>query len=218
MKEKILAFLKSKLTGVSEAYLLGVADHYSKTITEDAQIEATLNDGAIDLLKLSAAEFQKEGDRRATDALKTFREKHGLDETGKPKDTPPKKDETPKDDAPEWAKKLSSDYESLKSKLESQEKEKTAAALSEKVAKHDKLKDIPASFLKGRNLVPATEADIDNLVASIEADYNGFKQEMADKGVIVAPPAGAGGQTGEKVMTGLDDYLKEKFPTETVTK
>ena len=49
----------------------GIADHYAKTVTEESQIETTLTDGVIDLLKLNAAYFQTEGDRRATEAADT---------------------------------------------------------------------------------------------------------------------------------------------------
>ena len=72
------------------------------------------------------------------------------------------------------------------------------------------LEDIPASYFKGRNLIPKSEAEIDQLVATIENDYNGFKQEMAEKGVVISVPPAGGGQTGDKVT--IDDYLNDKFP------
>lgn len=199
MKEKIYAFLKTKLQGVPENYLLGVADHYSKTVTEETKIETTFTDGVIDFIKHNAAFIQSEGDRRATEAsktaLKNYLEKHGLDENGKPIETkPPKKkkkevDENDDEETPEWVSEL----KELKTKLENMEKEKTMNALIDKVKSHDKLKDIPASFLKGRNLIPQSEGEIDQLVTSIEADYSAFKQEMAEKGVVISvPPAGGG--------------------------
>ena len=71
MKEKILAFLKTKLPGVPDNYLLGIAEHYSKTVTEEKQVETTFTDGVIDLLKLNANLIQSEGDKRVTEATKT---------------------------------------------------------------------------------------------------------------------------------------------------
>ena len=71
MKEKIVAFLKSKLTGVSESFLSGVADTFSKTVKEETDIETVITDGIIETLKYSAKELQVEGDRRATEATKT---------------------------------------------------------------------------------------------------------------------------------------------------
>jgi Fe-S cluster assembly scaffold protein SufB len=222
MKEKILAFLKSKLTGVSESFLSGVADTFSKTIKEEKDIETVFSDGIIEALKFSATQLQIEGDRRATEAqktaLKNFQEKHGLNDDGTPikKVGRPPKDKDVDPDEPVWftafkeEQKKSTD--DLRAEIEKQKQEKTLAALSERVSKHEKLKDIPQSYLKGRNLVPKSEAEIDQLVATIEADYSGFKQEMAEKGVIISVPPTGGGQKGEKST--IDNYLDEKFPKE----
>jgi len=228
MKEKILAFLKSKLSGVSESFLSGVADTFSKTIKEEKDIETVFTDGIIETLKFSATQLQIEGDRRATDAqktaLKNFQEKHGLTEDGKPIEPkkpvgrPPKEVTDPEE--PAWftafKKEQQESTEALKAEIEKQKQEKTLAALSERVSKHEKLKDVPASYLKGRNLVPKSEAEIDQLVAEIETDYNGFKQEMAEKGVVISVPPTGGGQIGEKST--IDAYLDEKFPESTKSK
>ena len=224
MKEKILVFLKSKLNGVSESFLSGVAETFSKTIKEEKDIETVLTDGIIETLKFSATELQREGDRRATaaqeTALKNFREKHGLNEDGTPikKVGRPKKKDVDSDDddsdedekIPGWAKKILSKNAELEQKVEAQIQERTLATLTEKVKAHEKLKDIPVSYLKGRNLAPKSEAEIEQLAAEIETDYNGFKQEMAEKGVVISVPPAGGGQSGEKVT--INDYLDEKFP------
>lgn len=213
MKEKILSFLKTKLNGVQENYLSGIADHYAKTVTEESQIETTLTDGVIDLLKLNAAYFQTEGDRRATEAadtaLKNYRKKHGLDENGKPVNPgnpPKKKDDTGDPDEPAWFKAYreakDAELAELKTTFEQQKKEKALSALTDKVKTHDKLKGIPASFLKGRNLVPGSEDEIDQLAASIEADYSAFKQDMAEQGVNIAVPPAGGGATKEGAALG----------------
>ena len=225
MKEKILAFLKTKLNGVPDNFLLGVADTFSKTIKEEKDIETVFSDGIIETLKFSATQLQVEGDRRATEAqktaLKNFQEKHGLDENGKPIEDPnkrgpgrPKKDVDPEE--PAWLTAFKEDqkksYDELKAEIDAQKQEKALASLAEKVKSHEKLKDIPVSYLKGRNLIPKSEADIDQLVASIESDYNGFTQEMAEKGVVLSTPPEGGGQSGDKST--IDDYLDDKFPDE----
>jgi hypothetical protein len=227
MKEKILAFLKTKMTGVQETYLLGVADHYAKSITDETKIETTLTDGVIDLLKLNVSILQTEGDRRATEAsktaLKTFREKHGLNEDGTPVKKDTKEDVTDPNE-PAWFKsyreKKDKEIADLNTKIEKQEQEKSSATLTEKVKAHPKLKDIPASFLAGRNLTPQSEAEVDQLVDSIEANYNSFKQEAVEKGVIInQPPRGGGGPVDGKVNEDVKDYLDDKFPkTESQTK
>ncbi len=222
MKEKILTFLKSKLTGVSESFLSGVAETFSKTVKDEKDIETTFTDVVIETLKFSATQLQIEGDRRATEAqktaLKNFQEKHGLNEDGtpvrKPGRPPKTKDDDPDPEEPAWftafKKEQSDSVAALKAEIETQKQEKTLASLAEKVSKHEKLKDIPQSYLKGRNLIPKSEAEIDQLVTQIENDYIGFKQEMAEKGVVISVPPTGGGQTGEKVT--IDDYLNDKFP------
>jgi len=221
MKEKILTFLKSKLTGVSESFLAGVADTFSKTVKEEKDIETIFTDGIIETLKFSATQLQVEGDRRATEAqktaLKNFQEKHGLKEDGTPIKKVKPEDVKPDPDEPAYMtafkKEQKEAMDALKKEIDTQKQEKTLTALSKRVKEHEKLKDIPASYLKGRNLIPKTEDEIDNLVSSIETDYNGFKQEMAEKGVILSNPPAGGGQQDDKST--IDDYLKEKFPEET---
>lgn len=203
MKEKILTFLKSKLSGVSESFLSGVAEHYSKTVTEEKQIETTFTDGVIDLLKSNAGLLQTEGDKRATEAAKTalknYQEKHGLNDDGTPvkKETKKKEKEVTDPDEPAWFTAYKEEQKTLvaglTTKFEVQEQEKTASQLTGKVSAKLKEKGIPESYFKGRNLVPKSEAEIDQLITSVETDYNGFKQEMAEQGVVISrPPTGAG--------------------------
>lgn len=224
MKDKILAFLKTnaKLSGVQENYLSGIAEHYAKTVTEESQIATTLTDGVIDLLKLNAAFLQTEGDRRATEAadtaLKNYRKKHGLDENGKPiEGNPSKKSKDVDPDEPAWFKSYreakDAELAELKTTIEEQKKEKARMSLTEKVKSHEKLKGIPASFLNGRNLIPESEDKLDQLAASIEADYTAFKQEMAEQGVhISVPPAGG---SGIKEGAALGKMIAEKKNTNT---
>lgn len=82
MKDKILAFLKAKLTGIPNAFLEGVSNQLATTITDEAQIETVCNAGLIASLKVSADYAQQEGDRRATTATETairgYETKHNL--------------------------------------------------------------------------------------------------------------------------------------------
>lgn len=191
MKEKVLAFLKTKLNGVAESYLLGVADYYAKTITEESQIETTLNDGVVNLLKFNASQLQVEGDRRATEAqktaLKNFLEKNGLDENGKPKANP---QPNPQPDSVELLleKLLADKLNPLQQKLQEFEakelQQKRISALSAKLEE----KGVPKSYIKGRNLEVKSDDEIDGLVAQIETDYIGFRQELAESGVVLNIP------------------------------
>jgi hypothetical protein len=223
MKEKILALLKTKLAGfaggVEEGFLLEYAEHYAKSITEETAIATTLTDGVIDQIKVAYGFYNKEVVKKTAKAqetaLKTWREKHGLDENGKLIEDPNKKKVTDPEE-PAWFTAYKEEQQKandlLKADILAQKQEKTLAVLSERVSKHEKLKDIPASYLKGRNLIPKSEAEIDQLAAEIETDYNGFKQEMAEKGVVISQPPTGGGTSGDKST--IDTYLDEKFPKE----
>jgi len=213
MKEKILTFLKTKLTGVQEAYLNGIAETYSKTITKEEDIETVFSANTLELIKLSAGHLQVEGDRRATEAqktaLKNFLEKHGLNEDGTPKTKEPKKDKDPDPEAPAWFKsfqaKVEQDTIKLNEKLAAMETEKTQTVLMTKTAAKVKEKGIPESFFKvvSGNLKIESEDKIDQLVAKIEGDYTTFRQEMAEQGVVISiPPKSAGGENKEGEATG----------------
>ena len=202
MKEKVLAFLKGKLQGTSESYLNGVADFYAKTITEETEIETTLNDGVIGLLKLNAGILQTEGDRRATEATKTAVknafEKLGLDENGKPKVTPPTAPvQAPDSTEAILAKLLDERLNPLQEKLAGFEKEKTQSQLMGKLTSKLKEKGIPESFYKGRNLNIENEAEIETFAASIDSDYGVFRQELAESGVVINVPQNAQGNVAE---------------------
>jgi len=199
MKEKLLAFLKGKLQGTSESYLNGIAEHYAKTITDETQIEATLNDGVIDLLKLNAGILQTEGDRRATEAQKTAVrnafEKLGLDENGKAKVTPPAPDLTSMEAI--LVKFFDEKITPLQNKITGFEKEKTQSQLMGKLTSKLKEKGISESFYKGRNLSIESEADIDTFATTIETDFNAFRQEQAENGVVISVPQTAHGVPNE---------------------
>ncbi len=216
MKEKIFAALKTtcgNTTSISDKTLEKMAEAMAVTVKEESQIEA-----AIEAQKPILQEFNGNINHVAAEAVKKVKPEKPIDSED-PKKGPgrPKKNVDPdnSDDdekIPKWAEKILTDQTELKKKIETQEQEKTLTALAEKVKAHDKLKDIPASYLKGRNLVPKSEAEIDQLVATIESDYKGFKQEMAERGVVISVPPTGGGQTGDKVSPDVLKYIDEKMP------
>lgn len=195
MKDKILVFLKGKLKqGISKSYLDRLAEHYSKTITEESEIETTFTEGVITLLQLNADELQREGDRRVTDAtdtaLRNFKEKFKLNDEGKPISVEPPKPPNP--DEPAWFTQFKIDQKAeadeLRAKLEGIDKAKVQEGLTEKVKSHEKLKGIPASYLKGRNLTVESEDKIEELVSGIADDYTAFKQELTEQGINIDIP------------------------------
>lgn len=188
MKEKVLAFLKTKLNGVAESYLSGVADYYSKTVTDESEIETALNDSVIGLLKVNAAILQQEGDRRATEAqktaLKNFMEKNGLDENGKPI-TP----QTEPDSVEAILEKLLSEkLTPLQEKLTGFEQKELQSARMNKLNERLSAAGVPKTFIKGRNINIQSDEEIDSIFSEIETDFIGVRQELADSGVVVSIP------------------------------
>lgn len=191
MKEKVLAFLKTKLNGVAESYLSGVADYYSKTITEESELETVLNDTVVGLLKMNAAMLQQEGDRRATEAqktaLKNFMDRYGIGEDGKPKTTPtPTADPTPIEAMLE--KLLSEKLNPLQAKLTEFEQKEQQALRMNKLNERLSAAGIPKSFISGRNINLQSDEEIEVFAKKIETDFIGVKQELADSGVILSIP------------------------------
>jgi len=230
MKEKILTHLKSKLTGVQESFLVGIAENFSKTITDEASIETTITQPVLDAIKLSAQMLQVEGDRRATEAtksaVKNFIDKHGLDENGKPKGKP---DKTEPDgggggnpDVPAWFKsfadKIDRELQESKQKLTAIEQAKTHEVLSGKVKASLKEKGIPEWFSNPllRNLTVESEDKIDQLVTQIEADFGVARQASAEQGVVIAVPprpegaTEAGAEIGKKLAEKRNAETGEK--------
>ncbi|MBK5262654.1 MAG: hypothetical protein JJE17_08810 [Peptostreptococcaceae bacterium] len=183
MKEKILLQLKTacgNTTSISEKTLQIIADRIAATVTEESQIEA-----AIELEKPILQAIDGNINFVAADAVKKV----------KPADKiiiPEKTKLDPIPDEPDWFKtyREKQDQETLvlKNKLENYDKEKATAQMTSKITAKLKEKGIPESYYKGRNLSIEDESGIDQLIASIDTDFIGFKQELAEAGVIISVP------------------------------
>lgn len=141
MKQKLLVQLITKYLGMSRIFLGLYANKLAAKVTEESQIQAVIDE--LENLPISipelAAEFQKEGDRRVTEAQKKAAEKKPGEE-GK---TGEEKTEQKPNDTPDWAKALIEEVKTLKA-------EKAQSGIKAKAA--DKLKDIPASYYEKRTM------------------------------------------------------------------
>ena len=179
MEEQILTALKTKYKnlGFGEKALSGVAAFLAQTVTEEDGIEPAVT-GAELLLKA----FQSDIDARVTSAVSKAKSEQ------KPEQAPPaeKKPEKKDDEVPTWAK-------GILDRLDAFEKKEARTTLVSQAKAKLAEKKIPESFLRGRSLELQSEAEIDNLVASIEADYTAFRQDLVNQGVIVNNPQEGGG-------------------------
>lgn len=190
MKTKIFAHLKTKLNGVPDAYLQRVADQYSKTITDEAQIATAITDGVIEVLKDSAMFAQQEGDRRAQTAQKTaldeFRKKHNLDENGKPIQNPnPQPNPTPGtggEEMPAWGKVLLETVTKLSGTVEQQNAAKARESKIQQIQSKLKAKGIDDSVLDvWGGLVNVDSETLDSDIDAVAARYVESKQADINK-------------------------------------
>lgn len=199
MEEQILTALKTKYKnlGFGEKALSGVAAFLAQTVTEEDGIEPAVT-GAELLLKA----FQSDIDARVTSAVSKAKSEQ------KPEQAPPaeKKPEKKDDEVPTWAK-------GILDRLDAFEKKEARTTLVSQAKAKLAEKKIPESFLRGRSLELQSEAEIDNLVASIEADYTAFRQDLVNQGVIVNNPQEGG---GEKADAAIAKMIAEKRNNPTV--
>lgn len=198
MKEKIQNALKTKYSnlGFSDKAFAGVADYLSTTVTEEEQIDNTIQ-GVESLLKA----FQGDIDTRVSTAVaKAKADQKGGEQQPKPKDDKG-------DDAPPWAKALLDKVE----KLETQKQQETLAskwskAVSEKGIKNEKLAE---------KWMPKSEDDFDaNLNDLVDFNKSFLIQEA--NGQSTGKPASGASSTdkvSKETQSKLDSWVKTKEST-----
>lgn len=221
-KDKILAELRKKYAGLSVQFLTSLAEKLAAKITEESAIEgaiAELENLPIPITDL-AAEFQREGDRRATEAANkresTLKEKYNFvdKKAGDPAPTdPPKPTGDPAAPSSELAE-IKAWIQEMKQQQQAQAAAQTKEALLGKLkakASEKKL-GIPDYFFNGR--VVDKEEDIDTVLDQINADYTTVKQHFIDQGMSESsiPLDGTGAAGGTGVSSMMSDYLKTKNP------
>lgn len=224
MKEKILAFLRTKLTGASNAFLEGASSQLATTITEESQIETVCNAGLIASLQFSSQFAQQEGDRRATTATQTavqsYEQKFGLKD-GKPIGNPDPNQAPPAAGSPEAIEKLIQDgikahVDPLKQELEGyRQKEQQATLRESAIAKiKDKFKDstIPIPDVYYNTLNVAKAEDVDAEVTRLSGEIEKYQQSLVDSKLITAPLAGSGGANASQVKDDIQKWANDTNP------
>ncbi len=208
MKEKILQQLRAKFTGTPNVVLDRVADHLSQTVKEESELETAIA-GVEPLVKSFSEVLQSETDRRVTDAQKkaidTFRQKHGLDENGKPIHEP-----NPDPNPRGGDNKTSEELKKLQERLEAFEKKEKQLELMNSLKGKLKEKKIPEAFIKGRTV--ESEDQIDNVLKEIETDFNGVKQHFINEGVLTEKPGDplGGGDKADDEIAAWAESKSEK--------
>jgi hypothetical protein len=211
MKEKILAKLLIKYAGLSKTFLGQLAEKLSASVTAEDQIEGKLTE--LDSLPISvqdlATEFQKEGDRRVTEAQKAWAKANptppapGKTE-GDPNPPPPVPDDTPA-----WAKALVESNKTLLEKVGNLEKEKQANSIIETLT--TKLEGVPEKFWKKRVLPEKTE-DIDAFVTDAKADFESITQTKVEDDLSKIPKPAGGNGKGKDTKAASKEELDAVVP------
>jgi len=193
MKEKLLAALRLKYPKTHAALLERVAETLASTVADETTIDTVASgDGVKNLLTF----FQSETDRRLTEGIMTYEKTHKLKD-GKPIVVDePKPDDDPA--TPAWAKALMKQNQELALKVQTLEKGSVSSDLMKKVEAKLTEGKVPLKFLFGKTI--EKEEDVDALVKQATDDFAEVKQELANQGVRIDPPAsGVGGGTSATV-------------------
>lgn len=198
-KSQILAKLVLKYPGLPKAFLGTLAE--KAKVTEESQIEGFIS--GLETLPISvedlAAEFQKEGDRRATEGVEAYKKKNPAPPDPNNPNPDPKKDNPPAPPAP-GETELEKKFRLMEEKIAKMESDKTLGTLREQLNAKLAEKKIPAILAKHVVLTP--ETDLDALVTGFEADHKELMQNTVTTKIKANAfnPGGAGGAGG-----GADD-------------
>lgn len=170
MYEQILAELIKQNSGQNKKFLGVLAARIAPKITDATKIEGTiteLTNNPILSVKDLEIEWQKEGDRRVTEAKATFEsQKQDPNQPLPPANPTPAPGETPQEkqirELLEW-----------KQNTEKRDKDRERFSLLTAKAKEKK---IPEWMLEGLTLKETD--DIDTMVGTLETKYQGIKQEI----------------------------------------
>ena len=197
MKEKILAKLKEKFSGLPLEYLGFVADKLAKKTTDESKIDESITTFDDNVgIEEQAGFFQKESDRRVSDAKKAFE-----------KSSPPPGDPKPGDPKPD---DIGMRLEALSKKVADYEvKEKQQGLRSSLLAKM-KEKKIPEVFAKGIHL--STDEDVDKELTDIEASYKLIEQTILNKGLKETPAPFSSVGTVDQVAADIKSWALDNKP------
>lgn len=213
MKAKILEALKTKYSsfGLSAKAFDGVAEMISKTITEESQIDA-----AIDSVEPFVKAYQSDVDKERSASAKLKKELEGAKAQPEPKKETQAVEEP---EIPAYMAKLLERLDNQDRLLQQMAGEKVHASKLEQINSALKEKGVPQTFssvaLLGRTF--GEDANVEELVSSIEAGYNAHRDAMANESFAggKAPEKGSGGNESpldsivDTINKGTEELLKE---------
>lgn len=207
MKTKIADALKTKYKnlGFGDKAIDGVAEFFSKSVTKEEDIDATVT-GAESLLKA----FQGDIDKRVNDAITAAKAKWQDDH----KPEPPKTDPAPKPtgDEPEWLKPLIKRLDTMDGRFEAMERNNTMQGQHTKIKA--KLNDAKVPEIYYTKLMAGKafndDAEMDQFTNELVTGWEEVRQNLADQGLGQAHKPFAGGTPKDGVSQRVKDFLEAK--------
>jgi len=171
MKEKILAALKTKFSGIDDAILTRIAEKRAEGVTDESQIPTIVEGVSFQDVLTSYGDFRA-GDA-SNSAVRNYEKKHNLKE-GKPVENPDPKPEpiqVPKTDdmATLIANAVSAAVKPLSDKLAGFEQKESQVTRQTQVLAKAKEYGIPESFAKKVSI--AEDADLDTYFKELKQDF-----------------------------------------------
>ncbi len=178
MKEKILAALRTKFSGIDDAILTRIAEKRAEGVTDESQIPTIVEGVSFSDVLTSYGDFRA-GDATQS-AVRNYEKKHNLKD-GKSIENPdpnPKPEEK-KDDVPVWAQALIDSNKTLSTELSTLKQEKLQATRQEQILVKAKEYGIPENYAK-RCAIKEDE-DLDTYFKDLKQDFanDGFKGAQA---------------------------------------
>lgn len=216
MKEKILAALKAKFTGVNANVLNRIAEKLAKTATTDDQVTTAVAGVTQELIEV----IESYGDSRATDAQQTavqnYEAKYGLKD-GKPTNggaettggqpnggttvtttQPAGGTET----VPAWAQQLIESNKTLSERLNKMDGERTTATRKQQLSTI--IEKLPENLRKPYERVSVdalTDEAFNTLIGEVTTEVDGLLAGINSKGAVFGKPAAHTGGGNEGALT-----------------
>lgn len=207
MKDTILALLKTKFEGVSDAILGRIADKLAKTaITEDDAKKAVEGVTVQQLL-------ESYGDSRASEAqqtaVKNYEAKHNLKD-GKPVDLDLDKNKDTDQDSPAWAKELLTAFKTQTSRLEALETKQVADVRRKQIT--DAVAGLPKSMqaVYLRQSVEGTDEEFGERLKTVQTEIEGIKTDIKSKGAMFGAPYVAGQHNDDELSQAQIDAISKR--------
>lgn len=220
MKEKLLALLIAKFTGVRKDGLAQLAGALSLQAGNEEEATALIEKLTQDKVNEFVTDWRRDVDKEVSDGNKTFennlKKKFDLVEKKEsPGNETPKKDKV-NDEAPEWAKSLIETNQQLTERLSLIEGQKTTETRLQQLQSKFADKNLPTSFTAKmekdfKRMRFETDDEFGEYLQEVESDITTFNQELADKGLMSSSTVPImGGKNDKGVSSAVQSFVDGK--------